>query len=76
MPDGRRTMFAGPLGTCGEFELSGRTLLPRTPLLGATRGAFWGADPFVCPVLVQIPNASTTTEQKAANLDSFIKFLC
>ena len=76
MPDGRRTMFAWPRGTYGEFELFGRTLLPRTPLLGATRGAVWGAGPFVCPVPVQIPNAITTTEQKAANLDSFIKFLC
>ena len=52
-----------------------RTLLPRTPLLGATRGPFWGTGPLVCPVLVQIPNPSTTTEQRAANLDSVIKFL-
>ena len=76
MPIGRWPMFAGPRGTYGEFELLGRRLLPRTPLLGATRGAFWGANPVVCPVLVQIPIPSTTTEQRAANLDSFIKVLC
>ena len=64
MPDGRRPTFAGPRGTYGEFELLGRTLLPRTPLLGAARGAFWGAGPFVCPVLVQIPTAHTTTNKK------------
>jgi hypothetical protein len=75
-PDGRWPMFAGPRGIYGGFELLGRTLLPRTPLVGTTRGAFWGTGPFVCPVLVQIPNASTTIEQRAANLDSFIKFLC
>jgi hypothetical protein len=69
-------MFAGPRRTYGGFELLGRTLLPRTSLLGATRGPFWAAGPFVCPVLVQIPNANTTTEQRAANPDSFIKFLC
>ena len=69
-------MFAGPRGTYGGFELLGCALLPRTPLFGATREAVWGTGPFVCPVLVQIPNASTTTGQRAANLDSFIKFLC
>ena len=76
MPNGRWPMFAGPRGMYGRFELFGRTLFPRTPLLGATRGAFWGTGPVVCPVLVQIPIPSTTTEQRAANLDSFIKFLC
>jgi len=76
MPDVRWPTFAGPRGTYGRFELFGRTLLPRTPLPGTTRGAFWGANPVVCPVLVQIPIPSTTTEQSAVNLDSFIKFLC
>src|SRR5204862_2306783 len=69
-------MLAGPRGTYGGFALWGRTLFPRTPLTGATRGAFWGTNPVVCPVLVQIPIPSTTTEQRAANLDRFIKFLC
>jgi hypothetical protein len=56
--------------------LLGRTLLPRTPLLGATRGAFWGTGPFVCPLLVQIPIASITTKQNAGNLRCLINFLC
>ena len=76
MPNGRWPMFAGPRGTYGRFELFGRMLLPRTPLFAATRGAFWGANPVICPVLVQIPIPITTTEQRAANFDSFIKFLC
>ncbi len=45
-----------------RFELLGRTLLPRTPLPGAGRGAFWGTGPFVCAVLMQIPIASTATK--------------
>jgi hypothetical protein len=76
MPIGRWPMFAGPRGTYGGFELLGRTLLPRTPLVGAIRGTFWGGGPFVCAVLIQIPIASTATNQSAGNLDNFIKFLC
>jgi hypothetical protein len=76
MPIGRWPMFAGPRGTYGGFELWGRTLFPRTPLLGATRGPACGTGPFVCPLVVQIPIATTATKQSAGNLDSFIKFLC
>jgi hypothetical protein len=50
----------------------GRTLVPRTPLPDAARGPFWVTGPFVCPVLVQIPIASTATEQSARNFDNFI----
>ena len=76
MPGGRWPTFIGPRGTYGGFGLLGRTLLPRTPLAAAVRGPFWGTGPFVCPVLVQIPIASTATEQSAGNLDNFINFLC
>jgi len=69
-------MFAGPRGTYVRLELLGCALLPRTPLLGATRGPACGAGPFVCPLLVQIPIAMTAIKQSAGNLDSFIKFLC
>ena len=76
MPIGRWPMFAGPRGTYGGFQLLGRTLFPRTPLLGATRGPACSTGPFVCALVVQIPIATTATKQSAGNLDSFIKFLC
>jgi hypothetical protein len=37
---------------------------------------FWGTGPFVCPVLAQIPIASTAINESAGHLDNFIKFLC
>ena len=53
MPDGRWPTFAAPRGTYGRFELLGRTLLPRTPLLGAARGAF-GSSPIAVLAAEQV----------------------
>jgi hypothetical protein len=74
--DGRWITFAGPREIYGDLGLLGRTLLVRTRLAGAARGTFWGAGPLVCPVLVQIPIASTATNESAGHLDRFINFLC
>ena len=76
MPRGRWPTFAGPRGIYGGFALLGRALLPRTPFPGTVRGPLCGTGPFVCPMLVEIPIASTATEQNAESLNSFIKFLC
>jgi len=72
VPDGRWPTLAGPRGTYRGFELLGRTFFARTPLAGAGRETFWGPGPFVCAVLLQIPIASTATNQSAENFDGII----